>query len=182
MLELRRYLVPCLLAQIAIVGAACGGDGPLSIGSTALYESPEYPFSVEYPAEWTERPLDGFPSVVMWREGRAERGEWFVIVEGDTVHGESLSAYVDAVIGWDKQSDAQHEMGSREETTTAQGLPAEVLVYTISVSGAPMTVTALIYLHENKTGFRTAYGAPTSRYNEMKGSIADSFSTFHVAQ
>ena len=150
------------------------------MGNTALYDSPQYPFSVEYPAEWAERPLDGFPAVVMWSEG--PKGEWFVIVEHDTVHGESLSSYVDAVIGWDKQSDAEHEMVSRETTTTAQGLAAELLVYTISSGGLPMTVTALIYLHENKIGFRTAYGVPTSEYIEPKDSIAESFTTFNIAQ
>ena len=176
---MRQYLVLGLIVLVAVAGAACGGDAP-SIGATALYESPEYPFSVEYPAEWTEVPMDGFPSVVMWREG--PKGEWFVIVEGVTVHGESLSAYVDAVIATDKQSDVDHEMVSREETKTAQGLPAELLEYTISWSGVPMTVTALIYLHENRVGFRTAYGVPTGEYEEMKDSIADSFSTFNVAQ
>ena len=164
------------------MGAACGGDAPApsSLGPLALYESTEYPFSVQYPAEWTEHPLTGFPVVVMWRTG--PNGEWFVIVEHSTVHGERLSAYVDAVIATDKQSDAQHEMVSREQIKTAQGLPAELLKYTISWSGTPMTVTALIYLHDNRIGFRTAYGVPSSRYKDMKGSIAHSFSTFNVAQ
>ena len=115
----------------------------------------------------------------MWRTG--PKGEWFVIVEGRTVHGESLSAYVDSVIATDKQSDAEHEMVSRERTKTAQGLPAELLEYTISWAGTPMTVTALIYLHDNRIGFRTAYGVPSSRYRDMKGSIAHAFSTFNVA-
>ena len=174
--ELGKYLVPGLIALVLVVGAACGGDAPAptptpsSLGPLALYESTEHPFSVQYPAEWTEHRLTGFPAVVMWRTG--SEGEWFVIVEHSTVHGESLSAYVDAVIATDKQTDAQHEMVSREQTQTAQGLPAELLEYTISWSGVPMTVTALIYLHDNRIGFRTAYGVPSSRYGDMKDSIA----------
>ena len=146
----------------------------------ALYESVEYPFSIQYPGEWTEHPELQNSAVVVWRTG--PQGEWFVIVEGGTVHGESLSAYVDAVIAIDKQSDAQHEMVSREQTRTAQGLPAELLEYTISWSGVPMTVTALIYLHDNRIGFRTAYGVPSARHTELKDSIAYSFSTFNATK
>ena len=177
---LRRYLVVGLVALVAVVATACSRTAPSSIGATALYESPEHPFSVEYPAEWTDHQLTGFPAVVMWRTG--SEGEWFVIVEHGTVHGESLSAYVDSVIATDKQSDAQHEMVSREQTTTAEGLPAQLLEYTISWSGEPMTVNALVYLHDNRVGFRTAFGVPTIRYEEMKDSIAYTFSTFRVTE
>ena len=96
------------------------------------------------------------------------------------MHGESLSAYVDWVISIDRQTDAEHEMVSREQTKTAQGLPAELLKYTISWSGEPMTVNALIYLDDSRIAFRAAYGVYTSRYEEMKDMIAYSFSTFHV--
>ena len=41
-----------------------------------------------------------------------------------------------------------------------------------------MTVNALIYLHDNKVGFRAAYGVYTPQYEMMKGMIAYSFSTF----
>ena len=176
-----RYLAVGLVALVAVVAAACSRTEPSSIGAAALYESPEHPFSVEYPAEWTEHAMtDDFPAVAMWRTG--SHGEWFVIVEHGTVHGESLSAYVDSVIATDKQSDAEHEMVSREQTKTTQGLPAELLEYTISWSGEPMTVTALVYLHDNKVGFRTAFGVPTIRYEEMKDSIARTLSTFRVAE
>ena len=112
---------------------------------------------------------------MVWRTGSEE--EWFVIVEGSTVHGESLSAYVDAVISIDRQTDPQHELVSRERTATVQGLSAEMLEYTL-YEGAH-TVSALIYLHNNRIGFRTAYGTATPRYEEMKDMIAYSFSTFH---
>ena len=127
-----RHLVLGLIALVLVVGAACGRDSaaptptpvPSSLGPLVLYESAEHPFSVEYPAEWTHIPLDHFPAVVMWRTG--PKGEWFVIVEHRTVHGESLSAYVDSVITTDKQSDAQHEMvsdtddGNRSHLSTRQ--------------------------------------------------------------
>ena len=185
-----RYQAVGLIVLVTVVGVACTraaatptlvtpGFGPL-----ALYESTEHPFSIQYPAEWTEHPeiqdsLD-FPAVKVWRTG--SQGEWFVIVEASTAHGESLSAYVDAVIAIDKQSDAEHEMVSREPTKTAQGLPAVLLEYTISWSGEPMTVDALIYLHDKDIGFRAAYGVPTRRYEEMKDTIADTFSTFRVIE
>lgn len=177
-----RYQAVGLFALATVVGAACTRTAPTptpvtsSFAPMALYESAEHPFSVQYPAEWTEHPELQNGAVVMWRTGPKE--EWFVIAEGGTVHGESLSAYVDAVIATDKQSDSQHEMVSRERTATVQGLPAELLEHTISWSGMPMTVTALIYLHDNRIGFRTAYGVPTTGYAEMKDMIGYSFSNF----
>ena len=179
----KRRLVSSLTSVVVIVlSAACGtatAPETSSFGPMALYESAEHPFSIQYPAEWTEQPkIQEDYGIPVWRTD--SQGEWFVVVQGDTVHGESLSAYVDWVISIDKQSDAQHEMVSREQTKTAQGLPAELLEYTISWSGVPMTVSALIYLHDNRIGFRTAYGVPSARYAELKDSIANSFSTFNA--
>ena len=183
-----RHRAVGLIALVAIVGAACTRTSPTPTPSTsslvpigvpmALYESAEHPFSIEYPADWIEHSDIQNGSVVVWRTGSKE--EWFVIVEGSTEHGESLSAYVDWVISSDRQTDAEHEMVSREQTKTAQGLPAELLKYTISWSGEPMTVNALIYLHDNGVGLRTAYGVFTSRYDEMKDMIAYAFNTFHA--
>ncbi len=175
-----------IIALVTVVAAGCTPAVPAptlatsSFGPMALYESQEHPFSIQYPAEWIEHPEFQNGGVVVWRT--SSRGEWFVVVQGGTVHGESLSAYVDWVISLDRQTDAQHEMVSREQTKTAQGLTAELLEYTISWGGEPMTVNALIYLHDNKVGFRTAYGVPTPRYKGMKDMIAYSFSTFHAMQ
>ena len=146
----------------------------------ALYESAEPPFSIQYPAEWIEHPKIQSDWMPVWRTG--SKGEWFVVVRDTVPHGESLRTYVDWVISRDKQSDPQHEMVSREQTKTAQGLPAELLEYTyiISRSGEPMTVNAFIYLHDNMFGVRTAYGVPTTRYGEIEDMIGYSFSTFHA--
>ena len=180
-----RCQVVGLIALVTVVVAACTPTAPTptpvtsSFGPMALYESAEHPFSIPYPAEWVEHPeiqIDyGLP---VWRTD--SKGEWSVIVEGSTIHAESLSAYVDWVISIDKQSDAEHKMVSREQAKTTQGLPAGLLEYTISWSGEPMTVNALIYLVDNSIGFRAAYGVYTSRYEEMKDMIAYSFSTFQT--
>ncbi len=180
--EWLRYQAVALIALVTVVGAACTRTAltpppaTSSFGSMALYESAEHPFSIQYPADWIEHPDIQKGAIAVWRTGSQE--EWFVIVEGSTVHGESLSAYVDAVIMIDRQSDPQYELVSREQTETVEGLSAELLEYTL-YEGAH-TVSALIYLHNNETGFRTAYGAPTPRYEEMKDMIAYSFSTFHA--
>ncbi len=135
-----RYMAVGLIALVTVVVAACTPAAPTPItvtspfGPMALYESAEHPFSIQYPAEWTEHPELQKSAVVVWRTG--SQGEWFVVVQGSTEHGESLSAYVDRVISIDKQSDQQHEMISRERTKTAQGLPAELLEYTICGVGS----------------------------------------------
>ena len=180
-----RYWAVGLITLVTVMGAACTQTAPTqtpvitSFGPMALYESAENPFSIQYPAGWIEHPdIQKDFRIPVWRTDSL--GEWFVIVAGSTVHGESLSAYVDWVISIDRQTDAEHEMVSREQTKTAQGLPAELLKYTISWSGEPMTVNALIYLDDNRIAFRAAYGVYTSRHQEMKDMIAYSFSTFHV--
>ena len=183
-----RYQAVGLIALVAIVGAACGQTSPTPTPATsslvpigvpmALYESAEHPFSIQYPAEWIEHPEVQNGEIVVWRTG--SQGEWFVIVEGSTVYGEGLSAYVDAVISIDRQTDPQHEMVSREQTATVQGLSTELLEYTLY--GGAHTVSALIYLHDNRIGFRTAYGAPTPRYEEMQDMIAYSFGTFQATK
>lgn len=182
-----RYQAVGLIALVTVVAAACTSTAPTpapvtsSFGPMTLYESPEHPFSIQYPAEWIEHPdIQRDFGIPVWRTG--SHGEWFVVVGGNTPHGESLSAYVDWVISIDRETDAQHEMVSREQTKNAQGLPAELLEYTISWSGEPMTVNALIYLHENNVGVRSAYGVPTRRYEELKDMITYSFSTFHVIE
>ena len=151
-----------------------------SFGPMALYESANQPFSIEYPAKWTDYLKVQNSAVVVWRWSSS--GEWFIVVENTSTEGETLlSEYVDWVISWDSRTDPQHEMVSREQTETVQGLPAELLEYTIMRSEGPMTVKALIFLHEDKiTGTRMAYGIPSHRYKEMKDMIAYSFSTFHV--
>ena len=183
-----RYQAVGLTALVTVVAAACTQAAPTPTPVTsssvpigvpmALYESAEHPFSLQYPAEWTEHPEVQNGEIVVWRTG--SQGEWFVIVEGSTVHGESLSAYVDAVIAIDRQTDPQYELVSRAKTATVQGLSTELLEYTL-YEGAH-TVTALIYLHNNQIGFRTAYGASTPIYEEMKDMIAYSFSTFQATE
>jgi len=177
-------VVVMLLVASAVVVLTRTGQTPVassSFGPMALYESAEHPFSIEYPAEWTDYLKVQNSSVVVWR--MSSQGEWFIVVENTSTEGESvLSEYVDRVISWDSRTDPQHEMVSREQTKTEQGLPAELLEYTISQGGEPVTVNALIYLHDNKiVGTRMAYGVPTARYEDMKGMIEYSFSTFHVA-
>ena len=178
-----RYQAVGLIALVAVVSAACSTTAPTPVtspfGPMALYESAEHPFSIQYPAEWIEHPDIQNDSVPVWRTG--SQGEWFVVVRNTVPDGETLSAYVDWVISADRSS-AQHEMVSREQTKTAQGLTAELLEFTISYDGKPMTVNALIYLHGNGVGVRTAYGVPTSGYEDMKDMIAYSFSTFHVTK
>ena len=182
-----RYLAVGLIGLVTVVVAACAPTAPTPtpvtspFGPMALYESAEHPFSIQYPAEWTEHPEIQSDWMPVWRTN--SKGEWFVVVVNRGPHGESLSAYVDWVISGDQQSHEQYEMVSREQTKPAQGLPAELIEYTYTqweMIGQQMTANALIYLHDNGVGFRAAYGVYTSRYEEMKDLIAYSFGTFHA--
>ena len=145
---MKKYVAVVMLIVVALVVVARTRTTPtpvtsFSFGPMALYESAKQPFSIEYPAEWTDHLKVQNGTVVVWR--MSSQGEWFVIVENTSTEGESvLSEYVDRVISWDSKTDPQHEMVSREQTETVQGLPAELLEYTVMWSEGPMTVNALI--------------------------------------
>ena len=69
---------------------------------------------------------------------------------------------------------------SREQITTAQSLPAELVEF--SEFGGALLGTRLIYLHEGKTGFGATYVAPKARHEELALLIEYSLSTFRVRE
>ena len=89
-------------------------------GPMKLYESASNPFSIQYPAEWTEqRPSPGL-GIVAWFAG--DQGEQLVIAEGETrraTEAPTLDAYVTTVLADLAGSTAGFELVSRETTTNA---------------------------------------------------------------
>jgi hypothetical protein len=146
----------------------------------ASYQSAQYPFTIQYPAQWTEQPKQGTESA-----GYAGDGAGLVIIEEDLVAagvGEmTLEEYVDFYLSGLSQSVEGFKLVSRQRTHNAQGLPVQVIVFTAGPQGI-LKFSRLIYLHEKKIGFNATYLALKGKHQELEPIIAFSFSTFEVAK
>ena len=155
-------------------------DSPF--GPMALYESEIYPFSIQYPADWTKQPTDPQQGIVAQYVG--EQAEAFLITEENVealgLRGLTLSEYVDVVLSVLSTELPGYEFVSRKQAVTEQGLPIEVVEF--SYLGGFQKGTYLVYLYEGQTGFIAAYFSPTAHHEELKALIDYSFGTFQVKE
>ena len=159
-------------------------EGPSRIdtpfGVLTVYESAQYPLSIQRPADWNEQPTQEDITASF----AGSNGEQFLIAEEDLVAeglGEmNLSEYVELVISILEDTVPGFELVSREQVTTGQGQPGEVL--TIEGLGGILKVSRFIYLHENRVAFNATYAAPRDIYEEMIPLVNYSFGTFQVAK
>ena len=92
----------------------------------------------------------------------------------------TLAEYGDLVISFLEDTVPGFELVSREQVTTGQGQPAEVL--TIEALGGFVKGSRFIYLHENRLAFSASYAAPKDIYEDLIPLIDYSFDTFQVAK
>ena len=155
-------------------------DSPF--GPMALYESEIYPFSIQYPAAWTEQPVT--PEAGLTALYLGEQNEEFVIAEEEVaglgLGPLTLSEYVDALLSVLSTVVPGYQLISRQQTVTAQGLPIEMVE--ISALGGLQIATRQVYLHRGVTGFSATYTASKSRHEELKDLIDYSFSTLQVGE
>jgi tetratricopeptide (TPR) repeat protein/formylglycine-generating enzyme required for sulfatase activity len=146
----------------------------------ALYESAQYPFAIQYPAQWAEQPEQEGITVLY-----AEDSAMFGIAEEDLIAGGAeemtLEEYADVVLFVVAQGFEDFELVSRQRTVNAQGLPVQIVVFTAGPGGV-LKASRLIYLHENKIGFNASYFALKARHQELEPLIEFSFSTFRVRE
>ena len=150
-------------------------DGPY--GPVALYESADHPFSIQYPAGWTQSHGQPEPGVVTSLVGPV--GETLTIVEeaGMSLEdGLTLDDYVDAVLDVVGAVAFNYELESRDRISTPQGLAAELVEYT--TLGGTFRATIFIYLDGDGVGFHVTYSALTPRHAELGELVAYSLSTF----
>jgi hypothetical protein len=89
-----------------------------------------------------------------------------------------LEEYVDAIISILESNVQDLELISREQTSTQQGLPAEVVIFTFQ--GGLIRASRFIYLHESKIVFNATYLAARARYEQLEPLIDYSLGTFQV--
>ncbi|MCP4609258.1 MAG: hypothetical protein GY845_11145 [Planctomycetes bacterium] len=153
-------------------------DSPF--GPMALYESAQYPFSIQYPSHWTEQQLE-IPGV----EGHFgnDGGESLTIAEDTLIEyglGEmSLTEYADLVVSIQESAAMDYEIISREEIVTPYG--PRVVRIDFSYLNGVMKGSRLVYLHERSVGFNATFVCPAAVYDEeMLPLINYSFDTFSV--
>ena len=159
-------------------------EGPSRIdtpfGVMTVYESVQYPFSIQRPANWNEQPPKGAATASF----AGSAGEQFVITEEDLIAGGfgemTLTEYGDLIISILGDTIIGFELTSRKQVTRGQGHPAEVL--TFEGFGGRIKFSRFIYLHENRVACNAVYAAPKDLYEELIPLINYSFGTFQVAK
>lgn len=148
----------------------------------ALYESDEYPFAIQYPAQWVEQPKqEGQGSTLVSYIG--DNNAEFGILKEDwtgTGFGElTLEEYVDLVI-FNLSQFADVEITLREQMVNAQGFQVEIIEYT--AGPGIFKSSQLIYVHKGTIGLNVTYFAPRAKHQELEPVIDFSFNTFQVTE
>ena len=144
----------------------------------ALYKSADYPFSIQYPADWTREPSDPDVTVSFAGPKNAYLGIAELDLESEGFGELSLKSFADMLLlGMEIEGFA---LVSREERLTPQGQPFETIELS-AVGGAVMGSVAL-YLHDGRMGVQVFYVGPNARYEELKPLIEYTFETFNVEE
>ena len=150
----------------------------LSPNALALYESDDQPFSIQYPAAWTEAPPDPDVTAIFF----GGQDALLLITEEDLAAlgiGEStLRDYTDVLVS-SMTGDGSVLVSSRKQFETSQGLDAEVLELSVEDG---FRAKRLIYLHEGTVGFSATYFAAEAQFDELRAMIEHSFGTFRVEE
>jgi len=144
-------------------------------GDMVQYENTRHPFTIQYPADWTESSANSFLCSFATVCFVSDQGGVLAIVEEDLELGEiTLEAYTDEIVANAETT----EPLSREQISNSQGLSVKVIEYLFQRE--LFVVNQLIYIHEGNTGFIVTYLIPKGRYDELEALIDYSFDTFSV--
>ena len=138
----------------------------------AVYESVQYDFSIQYPAEWREDPSD--PG--LYKSGSAG----FAVVETDLIAAglgaTPLAEYVDFSLATLALELPDFTVVSREKKLNPEDLPVEI-VHTSAFAGL-LIQGFLFYMHDSRIAFLAFYTAPKASFEELRDMSDYSFSTF----
>jgi len=150
-------------------------------GLMAVYQSEQYPFSIQYPATWEEQDLQVENYTAVFAN---EEGGLFVIAEEDTVAlglgRMSLKDYTDLIISSVKSRTPGYTLESRKPTIVDGARFAEILEF--SAFDGEFYTTRFIYIHESRIAFSATYVATTELYEKLQPMIEYSFDTFTVTE
>jgi hypothetical protein len=149
----------------------------------ALYKSAQYPFAIQYPAQWTGDPeLQKAINVTALFINMEQSGSFIILEENLEAIGigkVTLTEYVDETLTYMASNISGFQLVSRTQIVTPQGFPAEVLVFA-GEDRSNTQASRFIYLYEDKIGFNATYLTPKDQYETTKPIIDYSFSTFQI--
>ena len=152
----------------AIAPPAVTVDSPF--GPLEVYESARHPFSIQHPAGWNDQLTDQMIGLG-------------VALAEDDLSALGLPAgtqdeYVDFVLSVLESIVPGLELVSRDTFTTAQGVPATILEF--SMLNGQILAKRMVFFHENNVGFNATYMAPKAEFLELQPLIDYSFGTFMI--
>ena len=164
----------------AIAPPAVTVDSPF--GPLEVYESARHPFSIQHPAGWNDQLTDQMIGLgVVKNLGGANRQE-FALAEDDLsalgLPAGTQDEYVDFVLSVLESIVPGLELVSRDTFTTAQGVPATILEF--SMLNGQILAKRMVFFHENNVGFNATYMAPKAEFLELQPLIDYSFGTFMI--
>jgi simple sugar transport system substrate-binding protein len=132
----------------------------------ALYESEQYPFSIQYPADWIELPKEEDITA-----GYAEDGGSLFIDEEDFrsegLGDVTLEEYAELVLAILKLEFPNYIIQSNQELITEQGLPIMMLEVIVNPGERPEKILRrLIYVFEDQIIFNASLITNDTRYYE----------------
>jgi parallel beta-helix repeat protein len=147
-------------------------------GKMATYESPDFPFMIQYPAAWEKQPiLEGVTALFM---GDLDEGlviaeeEWTAIPSSDM----KLEEYTDITLSYLQESMPDFQLLSREQHLTKDGHPVEILTFTNE--DGQVKASRFVYVHDRNSAINATYFAPTERFDLLSSVIDYSYGTFEV--
>ncbi|MFN8457464.1 MAG: trypsin-like peptidase domain-containing protein [Anaerolineae bacterium] len=153
-------------------------------GRMTLYKSRIFPFSMPYPAYWSEpdEAMSLCQAATACFTG-ADDGT-LIIKEEDLpslgVAETTLAKYVDATLAALKSQVADFKLIAREDFTNLQGQPAQILTYTSQ--GGLFKASQLVYVYEDSVGFSVTYLTGAERYQSLESFIYYSFDSFRLRE
>lgn len=145
-------------------------DSPF--GAMAIFEHQVYPMSIQYPADWQEITPNEADS--QFSGGQSEE---FAVAIDATSEGQvvpTLGEWVDDTLSLLSGIFSDIEISSRRQSTTAQGVPVEIVEYTLL--GGLVGASQLFSIYE-QLSITVSYTADKARHEELKDLIDYSFNT-----
>lgn len=144
-------------------------------GPMALYESGQYPFSIQYPVAWLQEPTNTTLAAQFVHE---QNGTMYI---NETDFSESLGELtqdelVELVLTNLASYIPDFQLISQNRIHTQQGFPVQVLTY--SANDGSVVHRQLVFSYQNMIEFHVIYVIPSDVYPEIEAQIDYSFSTF----
>jgi hypothetical protein len=150
-------------------------------GLMSTYQSAQFPFSIQYPAGWTEQGASVAGTTAMFTD---EENASLIIAEEDVVAlglGKlTQEKYTDLLETNLNATQSNIALHARRQTTLKNGIAGEILEFT--AYGDTYYGIRLVYLLDGQIGFNATYLVAQDRFEALLPMIEYSFDTFTITE